>query len=134
MVTAVIKTGRSPLLVNGTDCGGLVVLTSWPAKVRRPDVGVICIAWPVPEKVTAGGAGEALLVSNKLAVLAPLATGLKVTLMVQLAPPGSEVPQLLVWLKSDGPMLVNARLPMESTPVPELVMVTACAILVVPTN
>ena len=99
-----------------------------------PDVGVICIAWPVPEKVTVGGAGEALLVSNKLAVLAPPAKGLKVTLMVQLEPPGSEIPQLLVWLKSDGPMLVNATLLMESTPVPVLVMVTACATLLVPTN
>ena len=64
----------------------------------------------------------------------PLAEGVKVTLMVQLAPAATLDPQLLVWAKSPAlapktPMLVtlNAALP-------ELVRVTDRVVLVVLTD
>src|ERR1700680_3014690 len=57
-------------------------------------------AVPVPDRATVWGlvGSESLIV--KVALRVPAAVGLKVTLMVQLAPPASDDPQLLVSLKS----------------------------------
>jgi hypothetical protein len=72
----------------------------------------------VPERATVCGLPLALLVRVTLAVNGPLATGVKVTLMAQLAPAATLVPQLLLCAKSLGfvpasPMLLtlNAALP-----------------------
>ena len=56
-----------------------------------------------------------------------MAVGVKVTLMVQLAPAATEAPQVLVW--EYGALAV--MLVMFSAAVPELVSVTDCAALVV---
>ena len=59
---------------------------------------------------------------------APLVVGLKVTLIVQVAPELTVEPQVLVWAKSP----LAAMLVMLSEALPLLVSVTDCAALVVP--
>ena len=51
---------------------------------------------PVPDSVTFCGLPEALSVTLNAAGRAPLTVGLKVTLIVQLAPAASEDPQVCV--------------------------------------
>jgi hypothetical protein len=68
----------------------------------------------VPERATACGLPLALSVKVTLAVNDPLATGVEVTLMAQLAPAATLVPQLLLCAKSLGfvppsPMLLTLR-------------------------
>ena len=50
--------------------------------------------------------------------------GLNVTLIVQLLPAATELPQVFVWVKSPGLVPVTAMLVMLSVPVPVLVRVT----------
>ena len=57
----------------------------------------------------------------------PVAVGVNVTLMVQLAPAVSDAPQVLVWAYC----ALAAMLVMLRVPVPPLVSVTVCAALVV---
>jgi hypothetical protein len=63
-----------------------------------------------------------------LPVRAPPAVGLKVTLIVQLAPALTVLPHVLVWEKS--PLVV--MLDMVSEALPVFVNVTGCALLAVP--
>jgi hypothetical protein len=65
----------------------------------------------------------------RVPVLVPLAVGLKVTGMVQLAPALTLVPQVLVSEKS--PLVVMPDMVSEALPV--LVSVTVCALLLFPT-
>ena len=51
---------------------------------------------PVPERLTVWGLPAALSAMLSAAVRAPLADGVKVTLIVQLAPATTELPQVLV--------------------------------------
>jgi len=51
---------------------------------------------PIPERPTVCGLMAALLVMVSEAARPPLADGVKVTLIVQLAPAVTELPQLLV--------------------------------------
>ena len=51
---------------------------------------------PVPERLVVWGLLLALSVTVKVPVRLPVAVGVKVTLMTQLAPAATEVPQLLV--------------------------------------
>ena len=60
----------------------------------------------------------------------PVAVGVNVTLMEQLAPAATETPQVLVWAYC----ALAVILVMVSAAVPELVSVTVCAALVVPTS
>jgi hypothetical protein len=55
---------------------------------------------PVPARLTVWVAGVALSVLVKVPFLVPVAVGLKVTLMVQLALAATLEPQVLVWEKS----------------------------------
>jgi hypothetical protein len=57
------------------------------------------------------------------AVRLPLAVGLKATLIVQLAPAATELPQVLVWAKSPALAPVIVRLAILSSPFPEFCMV-----------
>ena len=59
---------------------------------------------------------------------------MKVTLMVQLPPAATEVPQVLVWAKSPALLPATATLVMLKAALPALLRVTASAALVVPTN
>ena len=66
-------------------------------------------------------------------VRAPLAEGVNVTDIVQVAPPASDAPQVLVWAKSPALVPLRPMLLMVRDPAPLLVNVTVCAALVVPT-
>jgi hypothetical protein len=55
---------------------------------------------PVPERLTVWGLLLALLVSVNEAMRVPMAEGVKVTLIVQLAPAATEPPQVSLSLKS----------------------------------
>ena len=87
-----------PVLLRVTVCVVLVVPTGWLPKGRlvgerltRAAVGV-----PLPERLTLCGLPLALSVMLSEAVRLPLAEGVNVTLIVQLAPAASELPHVLV--------------------------------------
>ena len=84
-------------------------------------------ATPVPVRATVCGLPVALSVTVMVPGWLPVAVGVKVTVMVQLAPAATEVPQVLVWAYG----ALAAMLVMLSAPVPPLVSVTVCAALVV---
>jgi hypothetical protein len=73
-----------------------------------------------------------LSLTDKLALRLPVALGVNVTGIVQLAPAASDVGQLLVWAKSPAFVPPIAMLATLSEAVPELVSVTVWAALVVP--
>ena len=81
-------------------------------------------AVPVPERVTDCGLPVALSVRVRAAVRDPLAAGVKVTLIVQLAPAATLAPQLLVCAKSLGFVPVMAILVMLKVALPVLFRVT----------
>ena len=89
---------------------------------------------PVPERPTDWGLPVALSVIARAAARVPLAAGVKVALMVQLAPAATLDPQLLVWAKSLALAPESAMLVMLKATLPELVKVTALVVLVVPTD
>ena len=71
-----------------------------------------------------------LSVTVSVPLLVPVAAGVKVMLIVQLAPAASELPQVLLWENSPAAvMLVRVR-----GTVPLLVRVKGWAALVAPTN
>ncbi len=88
------------------------------AKVRLLGETPAAGAVPVPERLTAWGLPLALSAMLSEAVKLPLADGVKVTLIVQLAPAATELPQLLVWAKSLGLVPVSARLVILMAAVP----------------
>ncbi len=89
-----------PLLVSVTACAALVVPTCWLLKVsvvlERVTAGAVA-ATPVPVRLTLCGLPAALSVIDTVPVRVPVAVGVKVTLMVQLAPATTEAPQVFVW-------------------------------------
>ena len=89
---------------------------------------------PVPERLTVWGLPLALSAMLSAAVRAPLAEGVNITVILQLAPAPTEVPQVLAWVKSLALAPVTARLVTLKTALPLLVSVTVCAALVVPTD
>ena len=80
---------------------------------------------PVPERLTDWGLPVALSVMARAAPRLPAAVGLKVALIVQLAPAATELPQLLVWAKSLALTPKTAMLVTLKAELPELVRVTA---------
>ena len=82
------------------------------------------VEMPAPERLTDWGLPVALSVMARAAARLPLAEGVKVTLVVQLAPAASELPQLLVWEKSLAFEPNTATLVMLNAALPELVRVT----------
>ena len=85
---------------------------------------------PTPLRVALCGLLAALEVTVIDPVCVPAAVGVKTMLMVQLAFPAREVPQLLVWLY--GPVVT--MLPIVIAAVPVLVSVAGCEALLVLTN
>ncbi len=89
----------------------------------------------MPERPTLCGLPEALSATERLAVRVPVAEGVKVPEMVQLAPAASVLGltgQVLVCAKSAALVPVRLMPVIESAAVPVLVRVTVCAALVVP--
>ena len=89
---------------------------------------------PAPERLTVCGLPLALSATFSVAARAPLAEGVKVTLIVQFAPAATELPQVLVWEKLLALVPESARLVMVNAALPELVSVIAFAVLVEPTD
>ena len=85
-----------PVLLRVTVCAVLVVLTAWLPKARlvgeRPSTGAV----PVPERLTVCGLPLALSEMLSEAARLPLAEGVNLTLIVQLAPAATELPHVLV--------------------------------------
>jgi len=79
---------------------------------------------PVPVRVTDCGLPVALSETETAPVRVPAAVGLKVTLMVQLAPFACDVPQLFVCEKSPAFAPVIVILEIVSVPLPVLNRVT----------
>jgi hypothetical protein len=89
---------------------------------------------PVPERATVWGLPAAPSVIVSVAVRLPLADGLKVTLIAQLAPATTLDPQLLLWAKLLALEPVTTMLVMLKFALPVLVKVTVWAVLVAPTE
>src|SRR5579859_7644932 len=122
--------GAVPLLASVTTPGVHVWFTCVSGSVNEVAERVSCaVDPPVPLNVTVCGLPGALSVIAIEPDLGPVAVGVKVIVSVQFAPTATEPPQLLVTAKSPlGDIFV-----MVNGPVPELVKVTVCAALVVPT-
>ena len=91
---------------------------------------------PVPVSGRLCGLSAASSAILTLALRAPFAEGVKVTLRMQFAPAASVfglMGQVFVWAKSPALVPLTETLVMVSAAVPLLVSVTVCAALVVPT-
>src|SRR5579863_8198268 len=88
-----------PPLVRVAIMAALVLPTATLPKFKV--VGASFTNVPVPVSETVCGLPAALSATDTLAVRVPELAGLKVTLMVQLAPAATEVPQVLVSEKSE---------------------------------
>src|SRR2546426_151937 len=97
--------------------------------VSAPMLGIIWKSSATPDKATLSGLSCALSVIVSVPARFPPAAGGNVTLIVQLAPAATLLPQVLVCAKS----LLTAMLAMVSVAFRLLVRVTAWAALVVPT-
>jgi hypothetical protein len=116
-----------PVLVRVTVWGLLVVPTNSDEKLGGDDrltAGPV----PIPMRPMLGGLLPASLVIVIDPVRVPLAVGVKVTLMVQLAPAFTVLPQVFVWAKSP----FTAMLVMVSAAFPIFVSVVLLAGEVVP--
>ena len=116
---------------------GLVLPRAWLPNARavseRLAIGEPPVEAPVPLRLTVCGLPVALSLTLSVALLVPLTVGENVTLMVQLAPRATELPQLVVWAKSLLFDPVMAMLVMLKEDEPLLVSVTGWDGLVVPT-
>ena len=90
---------------------------------------------PAPDKATVCGLPEALSVTISVPDWLPVEVGEKTTLMVQLAPAASELPQLSVSLNCEVMEMREAPdFEGVSAALPELVKVTVLAALLVMSN
>ncbi len=94
-----IVTAPAPVLASVIDWAVLVVPTGRLPNERDVGVRLTDSAVPVPERLAVCGLFVALSVTVKVAVRVPEVAGVKVTLMVQLAPAARLVPQLLLCAK-----------------------------------
>jgi len=122
-----------PVFFTVTVCAALATPTVVLAKLSEAGLKEIAgTPTPVPERATVCGEPEPLSATLTEAVRDPVAVGLKATLIVQLLPTATVVPQLLVWLKSPGLPPVSETVTPVNGAVPELVSFTLCAAVVVP--
>src|SRR5215831_13124139 len=104
-----------PTLVSVVD--RLLLLPAVTTPKAKP-VGLSSTTVPVPDKFTFCGLPGALSVIDNIAVRDPSCVGLKVMLIVQLAPAATELPHVFVWAKSPGSAPVNPTLVIPSATVP----------------
>jgi hypothetical protein len=89
------------------------VPTACEGKVKETGERLTAGPAPVPERLTVWVGGLALSVIVTVPVLVPVAVGLKVIFMVQLALAATLEPQVLVWEKSPlVAMLLIVRVPL----------------------
>jgi hypothetical protein len=106
-----------------------VYVTVWPADMLADvELAVSEKSWPVPDNDTDCGLADALSVKVRVPVREPAAPGLKVTVMVQLAPAARLAGQALVWEKSP----VAAMFVTLSVALPPFVTLIVCAVLAAP--
>jgi hypothetical protein len=117
-----------PVFVKVAVCAVLVVFTSWLAKAKVAGCKLAAGAIPVPERLM--GFTLLLLVSDKVPLPFPVAEGVKVTAIVQLALGFNALPQLLVCTKSP----VVAIVVIARGPSPLLVSVTPWLALATPSS
>jgi hypothetical protein len=86
---------------------------------------------PVPVSVAVCGVLASLSATLRVALTVPVAVGVKVTLMVQLFPTASVVPQALVLAKEDAPAPVTLTTMFFRIAVLSFLSVTVFAVLVV---
>jgi hypothetical protein len=91
-----IESGPVPLLLSVTVCAALVVPTFWLANVRLVGARLAAGAVPLPLRLAVCGLPAASSVTLSEPLRVPVAVGVKVTLMLQLALAANVVPQLLV--------------------------------------
>jgi len=96
---------------------------------RKPADTVV----PVPDRGTVCGLPDASSETDTEALRVPAAVGANVTLMAQLPPAATLLPQVLVWAKSPGLVPPMVILLMLSAAVPELLTLMLCAALLAPT-
>ena len=84
------------MLLNVTLWAELVVPTNWPAKVRLAGDSAAAGAIPLPLRATVCGLPLALSVTDRVPLRVPVAVGVKLTLILQLAPLPKLALQLLV--------------------------------------
>jgi hypothetical protein len=87
----------------------------------------------VPVRLTVWGLPLALSLMLREALRVPAAVGVNVTLIVQLAPAATPLPQVFVCKKSEGSVPLKPTLGALSAAFPVLLRVTFCAALEVPT-
>jgi hypothetical protein len=87
-----------PVLVRVRICGELVMSTGWLPKARLVGerLATAAVLVPVPERLTVWGLPAALSEMLRVPLRVPLAVGVKTTLIVQLFPAATLVPQLFV--------------------------------------
>lgn len=117
------------LLVNVIIWAVLIVPAGWLLKLRLLGESV-AVGLPVPSKDTVCGLPAALSMKVIAPVRDPVAVGVNVTLIVQLPPTTTVLPQVFVCPKSP----LAAILEMMSAAVPVLFSVSVWAALVVPTG
>ena len=116
-----------------SDCGALSVVISCGPKARLADERLTTGgATPVPVKYTVCGLPLALSVMVSDALRDPGAVGVNATLIEQLTPAATLLPQVFVSEKSPGFVPVRPMLEMFREEFPRLVRVTPCAALVEP--
>src|ERR1051326_8684049 len=104
-----------PLLVNCTFVVALLLPTSTLPNATLLGVNPTPGDVPVPDKATVWGLLLASSVIASVPVRVPVAVGVNVTLIVQLAPAKTEVPQVLIWEKSplvEMLLMVSVALPL----------------------
>jgi hypothetical protein len=131
--------GAAPVLVTVIVCAAVVVPTNWLPKARLVGVTVTAAEGVLPDPLrgTFWVPVGSLSVITTVALRAPVAAGLNVTLMVHdalIARVLDPVGQLLVWVKSPGLVPPNPMLLMLRGAVPVLFTVIVFAALVVPTD
>jgi hypothetical protein len=125
-----------PVLVTVTACGDELVPTVWAAKVRLVGAKLIPGAEVVPVQVSPTVCGEPAALSETFirAENEAAERGVQVTVIVQLPPANTDVPQLLDWAKSAGFVPVIVMLFIFSRALPVLESVTNDEGLVLPTS
>ena len=138
MVMLLMPRGVVPLFVSVTACAELLDPTFWLPKLTSVGFRLTrgAAVAPVPLSATDCGLSVALSVKVKVALRAPRAPAVKVTLIVHELPAANVlVPlgQVLVCAKSEAFVPLMAMLLMLKAEEPLLDKVTACAVLVAPT-
>src|SRR5256712_7404189 len=128
MLKAVVPTLVRVIVFGGLSVPIVPIATTPKLKLTGESFAVV----PIPLSVTFCGLPAALSLMLTAAIRVPLAVGLNVTLILQLAPAANELPQVWVCAKFPALVPVIAMLLMVKLAVPVFLSVTFFAALVVP--